>query len=173
MTEHLLPLQACVVGHHCGAQHFCFCRWPVSAHRHLGHTEPCRQHHHHPQRLRRRGRQEIPCCLVSSFPVCGIWIFTLLMEIERLFYSPLILSPAALEPARGPTWSAVWRCMTPMTPTPPPAAPWAPRPPRSPPSLWPSSCRLWRASLGRAQHTKLQQLQVLEGTDPLHIYSFK
>jgi len=66
--EHLLPLQACVAGHHGGPQRFCFCRRPVSAHRHLGHAEPCRQHHHHLQRLRRRRWPEALCCLVSSFP---------------------------------------------------------------------------------------------------------
>lgn len=77
--------------------------------------------------------------------------------------------PAALERARGPTWSAVWPSMTPMTLTRPPAAPWAQRPPFCPPpSPWPSSCHLCTRSQGRAQPTKLQPRQV--GEDPRVVF---
>lgn len=89
ISEHLSPLQASVVsafGHHCGPQHLCFCWWPVSAHRHLWHAESCCQYHHHPQRLRRWGGQEVPCCLVSSFPVCGIWIITLWVKLGEVLF---------------------------------------------------------------------------------------
>lgn len=76
-------------------------------------------------------------------------------------FTPLLFCPAALVRVRGRTWSAAWRCTTPTTLTLLPAARWALKTAPSLPSLWPSSCPQWRASRGRAQPTKLRQLQVL------------
>lgn len=93
VTECLCPLQARVFSpfdHHCGPQHFYFCWRPVSAHRHLRHSQSCRQHHHHPQRLRGRGRQEVLRCLVSSYPDSELWNWKNKPEI--FLHSSLILS---------------------------------------------------------------------------------
>lgn len=40
--------------------------WCVPAHCHFRHTQPCRQHHHHPQRHWGRGRQEVSSWKVWS-----------------------------------------------------------------------------------------------------------
>ena len=56
----------CALSLHRGPQRVHLRRRPVSAHRHLRHAQPHRQHHHHPQRLGGRGRQEVPRCLVRS-----------------------------------------------------------------------------------------------------------